>query len=86
MATIQLPYLRPNKAFVYAVRHNKTAIVKRFLCSRTVDPTWCDNWPIRYASENGYDDIVSLLLSWKGKNGKFADPRVKENGPIPNIL
>ena len=37
-------------------------LVNTLLISKNIDPGYCNNCAIRYASENGHADVVELLL------------------------
>ena len=45
-----------------------------FLLGTGIDPSMLDNWAIGYASENGYTEVVQLLLA-----DSRVDPSILDN-------
>jgi len=67
----------PNKALMIAVREKHITTVKELLKDNRVNPSIDKNFPIRWASLCGYDEIVEILLK-----DERVDPSAKNNDAI----
>ena len=64
-----------------AVKNNNLPLFKSFFNSKEFDPSFLEDWSIRYSSEVGNIDIVKLLLK-----DERVNPSSCNNSPITDAL
>ena len=81
----------PQALFEWALTNNEPTTIEEILASSyNIDPriehssnqVFSSNRAIYWATENGYERIVELLLNWKGEQGQRIDPTEIENRAV----